>query len=150
MRRRKFALGAIALAAGIAAALAVSPVLRPRCVELKGARTLTIDLSKLARGTIGFFCYRNRAGDSVRFILAQGDDGALQSVFDACRQCYKFRKGYTVSGGYLICRLCGTRYKITEMRTGKASCVPVALPVQRTGDAIRVSVADLSRGKSLF
>lgn len=148
MRRARLA-GAILLAAAVAAAVAVSPIARPRCIEVRGPGTLTIKLSDLTRG-VGFFCYRDSAGERVRFVLARGDDGKVQSVFDACRQCYKFHKGYTVSGGNLICRLCGTRYKISEMHAGKASCVPLGLPAEGKGDLITVKVADLERAVSLF
>src|SRR5437899_867632 len=150
MKRARLAVGALLLAAGIGAAVAVSPIVRPRCREVRGAGTLTIKPSGLTRGAVGFFCYRDSAGERVRFVLARGDDGKLQSVFDACRQCFKFHQGYTVSDGYLICRLCGTRYKISEMHAGKASCVPLALPAASKGDSIAVKVADLERGASLF
>src|SRR5713101_7569769 len=121
MKRRSLAV-AIGLAAlGIGAAIVVSPIMRPRCRELRGVQTVTISLSQLARGSVDFFCFRDRKGEKLRFLLARGIDGKVESAFDACAQCYKFGKGYTLSHGELICRLCGTRYQIRSMRTGRAS-----------------------------
>jgi len=138
------------LGAGITAAVIASPMVRPRCTKLTGSSTLIIPVAKLARGTVHFFCYRDSAGAQVRFVLARGTDDRMQSVFDACRQCYKFHRGYTSSGAELICRLCGNRYKIKDMHIGKASCVPVSLPVAQNGDAVRVKITDLKNGRSLF
>jgi uncharacterized membrane protein len=143
-------LAGVLLGICIIAAVIASPMVRPRCTQISGSTTLTIPLAKLARGAVHFFCYRDNAGDQVRFVLARGADGRMQSVFDACRQCYKFHRGYTSSGAELICRLCGNRYKIKDMHVGKASCVPVSLPVAQNGDAVRVKITDLKNGRSLF
>lgn len=142
--------GAIATAV-VAAAVVASPLVRPQCTMLNGGdTTLVIPGSGLVRGAVRFFCYRDRAGERLRFILARDSDAGVHAVFDACRQCYKFHKGYSVSGGYLVCRLCGNRYALKEMQAGKASCVPVKLPLVQRGDKVEVRVADLRRGRSLF
>ncbi|HJU29476.1 MAG TPA: Fe-S-containing protein, partial [Candidatus Binataceae bacterium] len=104
----------------------------------------------LARGATEFFCYRDGAGERIRFILARDEAGHVAGIFDACRQCYTFHKGYTVSGHYVVCRLCGNRYRIADMRAGKASCVPAPLRVEQRGDRVEVNVADLKKGRSLF
>jgi uncharacterized membrane protein len=128
----------------------VSPLVRPQCTVLIGNDTLVIPGASLVRGAVRFFCYRDRAGERLRFILARDSDGNVHAVFDACRQCYKFHKGYSVLGGYLVCRLCGNRYALKEMQAGKASCVPVKLPLAQRGDSVEVKVVDLRRGRPLF
>ncbi len=150
MKRRGMAMGAGVVALGIGAAIVANPMARPRCSELRGGQTLTIPLNELARGTVNFFCFRDRDGEKLRFLLARGTDGKVESAFDACGQCYKFGKGYTVSRGELICRLCGTHYKIRSMQTGKASCVPVRLPNAQSSKGVQVMVSDLEKGRSLF
>ena len=143
------------LAGGVAAAIVAavvmaSPLVRPPCTLLSGDGTLVIPGSSLARGAVRFFCYRGPAGERLRFLLARDSGGEVHAVFDACRQCYKFHKGYTVSGGYLICRLCGNRYALREMQVGKASCVPVKLPLAQRGGMIEVKATDVRSGRSLF
>lgn len=134
----------------IGAALAAGPLIAPACTPVKGDDIVTVPLAELGPGTARFFCYRDSAGHQVRFVLARGNDGIVRSVFDACRQCYRFHKGYTVADGFLICRLCGNRYKLDEMQAGKASCQPVHLDNTRRGDRVEVRVAALEKGHSLF
>jgi uncharacterized membrane protein len=139
-----------ALAVAVAAALATMSVIRPRCTELYGDQTLTIPLDRLARGTADFFCFRDRSGKKLRFLLERDADGTVVSAFDACRQCYRFGKGYSIANGELICRVCGNHYKLSKILTGKASCVPVKLNVSQGARSVQVKVSDLEAGRSLF
>jgi uncharacterized membrane protein len=135
-----------------AAAVALSNIeLPPRCAPIAGAGGVAIELSRLARGEAKLFCYHDAAGEKIRFILARGSDGTVHSVFDACRQCYGYRKGYRLTrNGGLVCRLCGNRYSVDHMMAGKASCVPVSLPHKEVGSTVRISAADMRAGRGLF
>ena len=150
MRRigpKKLVVGAVIAAIAMVAAL---PILRPRCTELRGAQMLTVSLARLVSGEARLFCYRDRAGERLRFLLARGNDGKVRAVFDACRQCYKFHQGYEVAHGMLICRLCGNRYPIDHMMKGEASCVPVSLPHHEDAAKVEIKVSDLKSGAALF
>ena len=150
MRRigpKKLAAGALVAAVAILAAL---PILRPRCTELRGAKMLSVSMARLESGEARLFCYRDRAGERLRFLLARGEDGKVRAVFDACRQCFKFHQGYDVAHGMLICRLCGNRYPIDHMMNGEASCVPVSLPHDDDASAVKIKVSDLKSGALLF
>jgi uncharacterized membrane protein len=140
----------VIVALAIGAAVPAGPLLAPRCDRVNGERVVTASLDTLTPGTARFFCYRDRSGHEVRFVLARANDGAVRSVFDACRQCYRFHKGYTVADGYLICRLCGNRYRLDQMQTGMASCQPVHLENSRHGRTVEVRVAALEQGQQLF
>jgi uncharacterized membrane protein len=142
-----FALAAALVAIG--AMLTQSSSLMP-CILMNGAATLTIKLDDIAPGTVRAFCYRDRAGQKLRFLLARDSSGKVHTVFDACEQCYKFHKGYSYSGGYIICRLCGNRYPIAQISAGKASCIPVPLRSKTTHNETRIKVADVKAGKWLF
>ncbi|HZO80527.1 MAG TPA: Fe-S-containing protein [Candidatus Binataceae bacterium] len=145
---KKLVLGAFAATALLA--FVALPALRPRCAEVHGDAVLTISLARLVRGEAVRFCFRDDAGERLRFLLARGSDGRVRSVFDACRQCFKFHQGYEVAGGMLICRLCGNRYAIDHMTEGEASCVPVSLPLSERGNTAQIKVSDLKRGRALF
>jgi len=137
----------------IAAAVVVLvalPYVRGHCTELTGGEILTVHVDGLAAGSARLFCYHDQAGKRLRFLLARGEDGKLRAAFDACQECYAFGKGYAVHGSSLICRVCGTRYPIDHMLEGKASCVPLALPVTQHGAAVQVKVSDVERGRWLF
>jgi uncharacterized membrane protein len=122
----------------------------PRCIPIGGAGVLSIPLSQLSPGQAKLFCYKDTAGEKIRFILARGNDGAVHSVFDACRQCYAYHKGYRLTKNGLVCRLCGNRYSVDHMMAGKASCVPVRIPHKEAGGAVRISAADIRAGRGLF
>ena len=144
---KKLAAGALVAAVAVLAAL---PILRPRCTELRGAKMLSVSMARLESGEARLFCYRDRAGERLRFLLARGEDGKVRAVFDACRQCYKFHQGYDVAHGMLICRLCGNRYPIDHMMNGEASCVPVSLPHHDDASGVEIKVSDLKSGAPLF
>jgi uncharacterized membrane protein len=144
---KKLAAGALVATIAI---VSVLPILGPRCIELRGAEMLTVSMTRLESDDARLFCYRDRGGERLRFLLARGNDGKVRAVFDACRQCYKFHQGYDVAHGMLICRLCGNRYPIDHMMKGEASCVPVSLPHHDDASQVQVKVSDLKSGAALF
>jgi uncharacterized membrane protein len=119
------------------------------CTVLRGADMLTVPLSGLSPGSVRAFCYSDETGRKLRFLLARESNGTVHGVFDACQRCYRFHKGYDWSNGYLVCRVCGTRYRVKDITVGKASCVPVPIKI-RTGDRVTINVADVKAGKWLF
>jgi uncharacterized membrane protein len=138
-------------ALAISAIVVGRPMIRPRCTALDvSGITLSIPAAEIPVGAAKFYCVRDRAGALIRFVLARSSDGQVRSVFDACSQCYRFRKGYTVAGDYLICRLCGNRYRLHDMQKGMASCVPVGINANLNGGKIEVRVAELEKGRLLF
>ncbi|MGH7932742.1 MAG: Fe-S-containing protein [Candidatus Binataceae bacterium] len=150
MKRRRYIFAGVVAALAFGVLFGVGQIVGPRCTELSGTGTLSIPISRVARRAVDFFCYRDGAGRKLRFLLAQDSDGHIHAVFDACKQCYRYHEGFTAKDGYIICRLCGTRYKVMEVQTGKASCVPVALHYERRGNTVEVKVSDLNKGRALF
>jgi uncharacterized membrane protein len=120
------------------------------CTLLSGANTLSVKISDLAPGSLHEFCYRDRAGNRVRFLLARDSYGHVEAAFDACQQCYKFYKGYAYSHGNVICRLCGNRFPVKDLGVGTASCVPVHLASSASNGKVNIKVADVKAGKWLF
>ncbi len=150
VRKRLRIPAALALLAGVGILLA-GPLGRPRCTMLNASRqTLSVPIAKLVRGAAQVFCYRDSAGEKLRFVLARDSEGKVHGAFDACRQCYKFHEGYGLPHGEMVCRLCGNRYKLENMMAGKASCTPVPLAYDVSGDAVRVRVDDAEAGRWLF
>jgi uncharacterized membrane protein len=146
--KRVFVLSTIV---GVIAVLAIaSSAIRPRCIEVTGSERLTIPLSDIAKGAASFFCYRDTAGDRLRFVLARDPAGTLHAVLDRCRQCGQYHQGYAYSDGALICRFCGNRYRLKDMEAGKASCVPMALPMAQRGATVEIKTSDLERGYRPF
>jgi uncharacterized membrane protein len=134
----------------IAAATLAFSMSGERYTMVTGRDVLSIDLATLAPGSGRKYAYADDAGHKLRFLLARGQDGQVRSVFDVCRECYSYHKGYAISGNELICRVCGNRYPIDRMTTGKASCVPVALAHREDRGTAKIRVADVIAGRSMF
>jgi len=131
-------------------AAAVVPAFRTACTTIDGVDGLSIDTTAVGRGEARRFCYMDKAGNRIRFVLARGSDGKVRSIFDACRQCAAYRKGFALTKGAVVCRLCGNRYPIDRMMAGEASCVPMALAHDERGNMVQIKTADLKKGQSLF
>jgi uncharacterized membrane protein len=141
----------LAIAAMRAGALALTTSMaKPGCTSVAGKDALVISGHLLDNGNAKTFCYRDDAGKTLRFVLARGTDGKNRSVMDTCSQCYAFHKGFTYSHGYLICRLCGNRYPVNHILTGKASCLPVAVPSNEADGKVTIRTADLKKMEWLF
>ncbi len=121
-----------------------------RCVPVFGGASISINVAKLKPGQAQTYCYTTDAGQRLRFILARGADGKVRSVFDACRQCYVYHRGFSFSHNQLICRVCGNHYPMEHMTEGKASCVPATLAHESSGGMVIIRTADLKSGKYLF
>jgi uncharacterized membrane protein len=140
-------LGGLLLAAGAAFLIFTAT---SDCTMVTGNEDVTVNVSALRPGSARLFCYTDNAGRRLRFVLARGDDGKVRSVFDACRQCFSFHRGYRVVGDELICRVCGNHYRIDRMTEGKASCVPVSLSHEDDSRIVHIKTADLRAGHALF
>ena len=125
-------------------------VSRASCVPVSGNGAITISVANLLNNKAQTYCYTDEAGRRLRFILARGSDGKVRSVFDACRQCFTYHRGFKVSDGELICRVCGNHYPMDHMTEGKASCVPASLPHQDAGATVTIRTSDLESGRYLF
>ena len=140
-------LGGLILAAGAAFLIFTA---NSDCTTVNGSADVSVNVSGLRPGSARLFCYTDDAGKRLRFVLARGDDGKVRSVFDACRQCFTFHRGYRVVGGDLICRVCGNHYRIDRMAEGKASCVPASLPHEDDTGFVHIKTSDLRAGHALF
>ncbi len=141
----------IAAAGLVAVAVSLSTIARaPEFTPVSANPSISIETDNLRWGDVRFFTYRDRAGDQIRLLLARDSTGRIKGAIDACQRCYMYHKGYVSSGGDLVCRYCGNRYKLEAVESGLASCVPVKLPFQMTGHTVNIKPADLERERGLF
>ena len=140
-------LGGAALAAAVGFLIFTST---SNCRMVTGRDDISVNVAAMRPGSAQLFCYTDDAGKRLRFVLARGTDGKIRSVFDACRQCFTFHRGYQVVGDELICRVCGNHYRIDRMTEGKASCVPASLKHEDASGTVRIRTADLRTGHAFF
>jgi uncharacterized membrane protein len=146
---RRIGLVAIGILVAVIAAASAAD-LRPWATPVTGTDAIEIPVSDLQPGKVKFFSYRSDAGSRIRFLLARDADGHVEGAFDACEHCYSFHKGYKSSGGFLICRVCGNRYRLGKLSNGMASCVPAKLAYKESDQTIQIRTEDLKRGGAMF
>jgi uncharacterized membrane protein len=154
-RKRWFprGLAAIALIVGVAAGV-LSWWLAPTygCVTVNAAsEALMLNVDPLARGTAQKYCWAlPDRPETVRFIVARQNDGAINVVLDACRVCYLNNLGYRRTKGGLVCRFCGNRYSIDSLYAGRMSCAPFRLPFQLDHGWVKLRTSDLKAKADFF
>ena len=111
---------------------------------------VSVDLSDIGAERGHFHTYRSRSGKKVDFFVYRDRAGAPHAVLDACRTCYRWRKGYVLSGKEVVCLKCDMRFTLDNLAGGSGSCVPIALKGEEQGQSFRIPVDQLEAGASFF
>ena len=109
-----------------------------------------VDLSGLDSGSGRFHTYRSSSGKPVDFFVYRESSGTPHAVLDACRTCYRWKKGYVQSGGEVVCLKCDMRFKLDMLAQGTGSCVQIMLQSLPRGDTLVIPVAELEAGTRYF
>jgi uncharacterized membrane protein len=112
--------------------------------------TVSIVTEDLSVGNARFFSFRDQAGRTADFFVYRESGGTAHAALDACRTCARFKKGYRLEGGRMVCVYCGMRFEIDALATGSGSCVPIALPVERAPDRVHIAAEVLEEGVRYF
>lgn len=109
-----------------------------------------VELSGIGAPGGRFHTYRSTSGTRVNFLVYREPSGAAHAVLDACRTCYRWKKGYVLDGTEVVCLKCAMRFKLDSLAQGSGSCVPVALRTELEGTALVIPVAELESGARFF
>lgn len=78
-------------------------------------------------GEVHFFTFRHD-GKNVNFLVRTDGEGRLHSHLDACYSCYRYRRGFTVEDGELLCIACRFTYPIEdETWDFIGACAPITI-----------------------
>lgn len=111
-------------------------------------QSVVIPLASLKPGELMFYTYEDKGRKISFFVFSH--DGAVHSFFDACDSCYPEKKGYRAEQGAIVCRACGERYRIENIKDGFGSCFPVRLPGETVGDSYRIAVGSITERGYMF
>ena len=120
------------------------PELRPR------DGVVAVDLSGIGPGNGRFHSYRASSGKNVDFFVYRESSGTPHAVLDACRTCYRWKKGYALEGDVVVCLKCDMRFKLDGLAQGAGSCVPIHVRTERRADTLIVPVSELEAGARFF
>jgi uncharacterized membrane protein len=109
-----------------------------------------IDISGIEPDVCSFFSYLSRSGKNVNLIVYRESDGSAGVSLDACRSCYRWRRGYRLEAGKIVCAKCDVAFPIDGLREGTGSCVPVRVPASVEGNTLVISSSFLEEGARYF
>jgi uncharacterized membrane protein len=109
-----------------------------------------VDVSTIDSGSCRFFSYPSKSGRPVDYIVYKDSAGTARATLDACRTCYRWRRGYRPEGDEVVCTKCDMRFPLDRLAEGTGSCVPISLPAAVEGDTLILSASDLEEGARYF
>lgn len=111
---------------------------------------VAVELAGIGAASGRFLSFRSGGGKVVDFLVYRDGSGAPHAVLDACRTCYRWRKGYLLSRGEVVCVKCDMVFRLDDLEKGTGSCVPIRLETQRRGETLIVPAAALEAGARYF
>lgn len=111
---------------------------------------VTVEIAGIGAGGGRFHSYRTASGKIVDLLVYRDSAGAPHAVLDACRTCYRWKKGYLLEGPDVICVKCDMRFKLDGLAQGIGSCVPIQLTSEPRDNALAIPVPELEAGARYF
>ena len=101
-------------------------------------------------GRVHFFTYLHN-GKNVNFLVRQDGIGTLHTHLDACYACYRYKRGFVVEGGALVCIACRLEYGLEdEIWDYIGACAPISIHSSIEGDELVVDKSILVRAARYF
>jgi len=111
---------------------------------------VTVEIAGIGAENGRFLTYRADSGKKVNFFVYRQSSGMPHAVLDACRTCYRWKRGYVLDGEEVVCLKCDMRFKLDSLAQGTGSCVPIALTTEQRGSTLVIPVAELEAGARFF
>lgn len=109
-----------------------------------------LPLSEVNDGGVHFYTYK-LADKNVNFLVRTDGKGKLHTHLDACYSCFKYKLGYFVEDGDLVCWPCRYRYALAdEVWEFIQACTPITLKSSIKGDYLLIKVSRLERAGKFF
>ena len=88
-------------------------------------------------------------GKNISFFLVKVDS-EIQSYFNACKECYPKKLGFSFEEGYVKCRSCNERWPMESLRDGIGGCYPIPLKGVSKGHQYVITREALMEGMNFF
>ena len=111
---------------------------------------VNILLTAVNDGGVHFFTYRH-GGKNINFFVRTDGSGKLQTHFDACYSCFKYKLGYVRQGNQVVCIACRIGYDLDDAVWDYiGACAPISLKSRIAGKHLVISQSRLEKGRKLF
>jgi len=109
-----------------------------------------IRLTKVRGGGVHFFTYKFE-GKNINFFVRTDGTGKLQTHFDACYSCFKYKLGYVREGNQVVCIACRIGYNLNDVIWDYVgACAPININSRVGGDYLVIKQSSLEKGKKFF
>lgn len=119
-------------------------------VQPDASGVVRIEVGDLAPYEVRFYRFLNRGNQEVKFFVGRDQGGTLQVAFDANEICYKSKRGYAASDGWMVCRKCDKAFRLAEVNDGGGGCKPIPLAHRTVGATLVLAEADILQGWRYF
>ncbi len=110
--------------------------------------TSEIDVSTLLPKQPRFYSL-SFEGKKITFFLVRVN-GEIQSYFNACRECYPKKLGFSFEEGFMKCRFCSEQWPLVSLRDGIGGCCPIPLRGVLNGDKYVINRDAIMEGMKFF
>ena len=109
-----------------------------------------VDLAGISNSSGLFFTYLSSSGRNVDYFVYRNSAGTPNVVLDACRTCYRWRKGYRLDGDHVVCIKCDMRFSLDSLDEGTGSCIPIHVDAAVSDGSMAIPSAELEEGSKFF
>lgn len=109
-----------------------------------------IDVADLEAGEARFYRFLNPSNQEVKFFVGRDRSGEVQVGFDASEICFKRKRGFDYSDGWLTCRVCEKSFHLAEVNHDRGGCAPVAVRHTVQGDQLVIAESAMLEGWRYF
>lgn len=111
---------------------------------------IRLPLSRVYDRDVHFFTFKVD-GRNVNFFVRTDGRGHLQTHFDACYSCFKYKLGYVHEGDQVVCLACRIGYKLEEeVWDYVGACVPISLKSRIAEPFLVLDVDWVKKGARYF
>ena len=118
-------------------------------VRPQGDRVI-IALDAVNDGGVYFFTYKWE-GKNINFFVRTDGKGHLQTHFDACYSCFKYKLGYVWEENQVVCIACRIGYHLDDVVWDYVgACAPISFSSRISGGHLAIRRTLLEKGKKFF
>jgi len=156
LKRTRIALVIFSIATAILAVVIVYPfdhhakASAAKLVRAAQDGTVRIALTEVKDDDAKFFEYSTSNKKTIHFFIVRSADGVYRVATDACKVCFREKKGYHQEGDGMVCNECGHHSHVAKGTVASDSCSPEGIPRKIEANMIVIAAADLEAKSDLF
>jgi len=110
---------------------------------------VAVNVSSLKSGQSKHYQYQE-GKTLIRFFVVRDNQGTVRAALDACEECWKADKGYTLEGQAMLCVNCGRKFALSSIGFARGGCNPHPVVFRMDGENLTVATQELSTGSRYF